>query len=546
MGEGAGVETGAKVTPVTTPVSLLGGIIPQFVIYCIIMKKAIIYCRVSSQAQADEGTSLASQNEACIAHATSLGYEIVGSMQEVFSGAYFHERPLLREMREGIRKGSYDAVIFYAIDRLSRNVAHLCIIADECLRYNVELVCVTEDFDQSAEGTLMRSVKGYMAEIEREKISERTLRGRRSKAESGKLICGIPIYGYTFNKETGCREIVEHEAEVVKEIYRRFLAGQSTYKIQNYLNEADVPTPSRRSTYWHHTGVLRILTSEIYYGASHSFKWKKTTKTIKGRRTVSVTPRDKNEWIELPEGITPPIIDKATFDAAQIVRGSNKKHLRQSTGEYLMRQRIVCGICGSNLRGETSGKDWKAYRCVPRVPQLRCGNPSLKAEKIEPVVWGKLVEIIESPDAVASMRERYTARDGSKQTLIDEVKRLNREIGKVDGAISLITQRAGTAPDDVWSVLQVELGKQQQILNGLREQRDSKNQAIRMWDEQDLDFERLGEYIEVIRPLLAQMQFQERRRVIDAFDAKAIWNKGAVSISISVIPSYSQTKLELV
>jgi hypothetical protein len=55
---------------------------------------AIIYCRVSTRRQEDEGTSLDSQEAACIRHAQSLGFTSRRVTREVYSGAELYDRPL--------------------------------------------------------------------------------------------------------------------------------------------------------------------------------------------------------------------------------------------------------------------------------------------------------------------------------------------------------------------------------------------------------------------------------------------------------------------
>ena len=57
-------------------------------------------------------------------------------------------------------------MICYAVDRLTHDIAHLMILADECERYDVQLLFVTETLDASPEGRLMQSIRGYVAEEE--------------------------------------------------------------------------------------------------------------------------------------------------------------------------------------------------------------------------------------------------------------------------------------------------------------------------------------------------------------------------------------------
>src|SRR5262245_56141723 len=103
---------------------------------------AAIYTRVSTREQEDEGTSLISQEVACRAFAAERGYTVDERhiYRETFSGAKLWERPALSAMREAVRGGAVGAIVAYALDRLSREQAHLYILDDECERAGVELL----------------------------------------------------------------------------------------------------------------------------------------------------------------------------------------------------------------------------------------------------------------------------------------------------------------------------------------------------------------------------------------------------------------------
>ena len=55
---------------------------------------------------------------------------------------------------------------------------------------------MTEKFEDTATGQLLRSVKAFAAEFEREKIAERTMRGKAERARSGRLPQKGREYGY--------------------------------------------------------------------------------------------------------------------------------------------------------------------------------------------------------------------------------------------------------------------------------------------------------------------------------------------------------------
>jgi site-specific DNA recombinase len=101
------------------------------------LKQAVIYCRVSTGKQEEEGYSLPTQIEACQKYANEYGIQVSQEniLCEAESGTELIDRPILSEIRDRIRKGEVKTLICYAVDRLSRNAAHLYVIAEECERY---------------------------------------------------------------------------------------------------------------------------------------------------------------------------------------------------------------------------------------------------------------------------------------------------------------------------------------------------------------------------------------------------------------------------
>src|SRR4051812_36714276 len=92
--------------------------------------RCVIYCRVSTSGQEEEGTSLDTQETRCRSHAQEQGYHVTGMFKDVYSGAKFRERPGLSALRQCVRDGTADLVLAYAVDRLSRNQSHLAILSE--------------------------------------------------------------------------------------------------------------------------------------------------------------------------------------------------------------------------------------------------------------------------------------------------------------------------------------------------------------------------------------------------------------------------------
>ncbi len=152
--------------------------------------RAAIYCRVSTSAQEEDGTSLDTQEARCRAHAADRGYQVGDVYRDVYTGAKYRERPALSALRERVRAGEIDVVLAYALDRLSRNQAHLAIVAEEANDHGAALEFVTEDFEDSAVGRFIRSAKAFAAEVEREKIGERSVRGKLAREQAARLLPG--------------------------------------------------------------------------------------------------------------------------------------------------------------------------------------------------------------------------------------------------------------------------------------------------------------------------------------------------------------------
>src|SRR5215213_5365612 len=160
-----------------------------------------IYIRVSSSLQEDN-YSLDTQEAACRTFAEERGWEVLVVEKDVHTGADLYGRPRLSAMRERIRNREIDILLAYALDRISRKQTHVAILAEECEQAGARLAFVTEDFEDGAVGTFIRSAKAFAAELEREKIKERTRRGIRARAESGKPLPGPrPVYGYRWRDE---------------------------------------------------------------------------------------------------------------------------------------------------------------------------------------------------------------------------------------------------------------------------------------------------------------------------------------------------------
>jgi site-specific DNA recombinase len=190
--------------------------------------RVAIYCRVSTRGQEDN-YSLASQLENCRRHARTNGFECPDAytFQEVGSG-FSLDRPKLTQLREALRRGELDAVIVNSFDRWAstdKDSYRLCIDLDEG---HASLESVTQGkFEDTPTGRLVMNAYTLGRELWLEDHKERTMRGRKARVNSGKLIPGNrPAYGYLWADDNKERMIANPDtAPVVQRIFREIAGG---------------------------------------------------------------------------------------------------------------------------------------------------------------------------------------------------------------------------------------------------------------------------------------------------------------------------------
>lgn len=132
-----------------------------------------IYCRTATN-DPEALAKLEQQETDCRAYCETHGLSIGRVYREVaVSGATYHNRKLLTDMRRRYRNGSIQGVVVYTTDRLSRMQTHLIILLQEMKRYNIDFYCVRE-YDLDRFTSLILNV---LCEVERERALDTLLNG---------------------------------------------------------------------------------------------------------------------------------------------------------------------------------------------------------------------------------------------------------------------------------------------------------------------------------------------------------------------------------
>ena len=189
--------------------------------------RAAHYARVSTDRQAEK-YGISSQVEALKKRSLEKGWTPVidgdkdAFIDDGYSGADL-DRPALNRLRQAAREGRIDIVLVYDPDRLSRKLFHQMILAEEFEKQGIKLEFVTQEMGTSPEDRMFFNMRGLVAEYEREKIRERTIRGSREKARQGKVVNASSVaYGYRYNKEKATLEEDPEKAPIIRMIFHAF------------------------------------------------------------------------------------------------------------------------------------------------------------------------------------------------------------------------------------------------------------------------------------------------------------------------------------
>lgn len=407
-------------------------------------KRAILYARVSGDDRKYATSGIDSQLADGRKYAAERGYEVVGEFYEtpdkVTSGADW--LPELDRVMKLAQTGGFEVMVVREIDRLARNRFKQMSVEIQLESCGARVEYVIGQFEESAEGRLLKGLMSEFAEYEREKIRQRTARGIVRSVEAGNVKLsgfGAP-YGYTLATEGGKRVLIvnEQEAAIVRLVFEMYVSQRlGMYTIAYYLSEHRIPAP-KRSGAWQDSVVGFILANETYTGRWYYGKIKR--RKTPERKAVKVTqPRDT--WIEVS---VPAIISKEVFDAASHIRDENKRLKgKQKKNFYLLGGMLRCGECGHSVTGRTIGgeKKYRYYKCaVAHSPKrfsrfcLQCSSRHYCADDIDRVVWEYVKAVYMQPDVLKEALNNY-------RTMQSEVKSpLLQMIETTQAALETTTQ----------------------------------------------------------------------------------------------------------
>lgn len=443
-----------------------------------------LYLRVSTDAQYEEGYSIEAQKKKleqwCRLHDIKQ-YEFY--IDGGYSGSNLR-RPQMERMLADIRAGFVEAVVVYKLDRISRSQKDTIYLLEDIFTPNqTGFISLNENFDTTTPyGKAMIGILSVFAQLERENIRERTRMGMKERLSKGMWRGTKPPYGYDYDAGRGIL-VPNDDARTVREIYRLYLEGMSTYrlaKLFGFKGDRQVALMLERPTY---IGMI------VYKG-------------------------------ELLPGLHEPIVEREIWERVQQERKRRTTSVPQAS-KYLLAGLLECGICHARMRYQTWGRGLKIY-CYSQqtskpnlVKDPNCSNAKADAEEIERLVVQDMLSFV----------KKYSSEEAHEKSGLETIKILEKRRQLLVNKIK-----------NLYNVYAGDPKEQSILLDTIEENQRELGDVVRTIEElyqKQKDARKLQararRYASVAEGWDA-MSFEERRRIVLEFIEKVVITNHMVEI----------------
>jgi site-specific DNA recombinase len=371
-------------------------------------KRAAIYARFSSDLQRDR--SIEDQFKLCEDYCRKEGLAVVARFDDrARSGASVLGRDGLMGLMEAAIAGAIDVVVVEALDRLSRDQEDL---AGLYKRLSFKGIVIRAVHDGEAD-EIQVGIRGLVGALYLKDLAHKVRRGQAGVIRDGRAAGGL-TYGYRpVAGRPGERDIVAHEADVVRRIFALYAGGASVRAIVAELNSERIPPPLGRV--WMPSTLMGsrqrrngIIQNEAYGGR---LVWNRT-RMIKdpdtGKRVSRINPESEWVWQDAP---ALRIVDDAMFKAA-IARRKDvsyaKPHM-QRRAKHLLSGLLRCSVCGGGM--SVKDRDLGRWRIICTAARVgACSNRRpYRLDKIEELTVAGLKERMRDKDALTYYVKVYNA-----------------------------------------------------------------------------------------------------------------------------------------
>lgn len=448
----------------------------------------VLYIRVSTEAQAEEGYSIGAQQERLESYCHAMGWTNYQTyIDPGYSGSNL-KRPQMQQLITDVQAGKVSAVVVYKLDRLSRSQKDtLYLIEDIFIPHDVAFVSLNENIDTGTPyGRAMIGILSAFAQLERENIYQRTRMGMLERVKQGYWMGGGGIpFGYDYDRNKGILVPNERQAEQVRKMYDLYLKGYSAQKIANMLGLRYDRIVTQILTRKSNTGVI------CYKGEEYP-------------------------------GLHEPIISEELFNLTQIKMRERSERSRVPTkGTHLLAGLVYCGECGARMRYVKWGKNGFKLYCYSKdnsKPHMKradsCESEPCWADQIEDLVIQDLFNIS------ANLEQSVTEKNGSA---VNPLQELESQIAQTEAKVKRLYNLYAVDGNDIL-LNTIEENKRQLAL--LREQLAMEEETCTRAKHMDL----VREQVVSIRSAWNMLSTQEKQTVLRDCIERIIIYKNKVEI----------------
>ncbi len=360
---------------------------------------------------------------------------------------YNDERPVLKQLLDDVAQNPkpYDCVYVTEISRLGRRpiTVRRALEVFETTKTNLHIKQLNIDLlnDEGRIndfGRLVLTIFMELSDAEARMLKERSKDGIRSSIMEGKA-SGGRFLPYGYKKKGKFLVVDEDEAEVVKMIFNLYKSGLGFKAIAGVLNNQGIPTRSQKQL---GNKEINSKTGKL----AKDVRW--SDKTVDdiignpmhiGQRRYWGGKENRKKTPEIFQMEGPTLLENHSIfhECAEIRKTkTHKNHL--TVYEYLLKDRIVCGVCGRNYyaRFKPTPHGDKVYICSSRlIKSGNCGNVGVNISFIESVLFHQIIQTdsilkyISDEDKVKQQLEAELFQlENTKETANKKKHQIEREI----------------------------------------------------------------------------------------------------------------------
>ena len=300
---------------------------------------AIIYCRVSTKEQAEQGYSLDAQENECRKFAFNKGYVVDHVFVERGESAKTQNRTELQKIIKYTieNRGKIDALIIWKLNRLARNLSDQMQLIENFSTLKIRVLSVTETNEMNSSGNLMRNMIGSFSQFENEQRAEMTVNGMKQALKQGRW-CWRANIGYKKEPDNTGKLILVPSADA------SFITKAFTLTETGLYKQADIVKELLKDGFKkiNEKKLNVILRNPIYAGMM------------------------RNRWFpELLDGIHTPLISKATFSKVQLILDGKRLRItsyKRNHPDFPLRNFVRDPKCDRKMTaGWSTGRKKKRY-----------------------------------------------------------------------------------------------------------------------------------------------------------------------------------------